>query len=100
MNDKNDRFAALKAKIETAMDKNRDSDARWQCPRCKSGELMMHLPVWLTASVDQDRDADEPCLGDDQDVYEEIKSIPIDYDCIDCGLRFHEPVRAGAETDG
>lgn len=101
----NDRFAMLKARVERskqgAVSKAPTGPAArlWVCPRCSSVEMMMHIPVWVTGSVDQEDDGDVPAIGSDQDIYEQIKTMPVEFECLDCKSHFAKPDRA-SEREG
>src|SRR2546423_9467073 len=94
---KEDRFKELRRRIEEGppRDHHRGISPLWLCPRCGSAELMLHVPVWLTASVDQQREADLPALDSDQDIYEQIRGLPTEYECCDCHGKFLQLDRAG-----
>jgi hypothetical protein len=91
-----DKYAALKARVEGREPGRARKliDPLWICPGCGSDDLMMHIPSWVTASVDQAVNDLRPVAEPGHDVYERIAGLVPEYECVDCGAKFLDPVPA------
>jgi hypothetical protein len=73
-------------------DRPQDIGGSWRCPFCDSAELMIHLPLWQSATVGHDPSASVPVVAALVEGSEIADLAPI-YMCLDCWTEFRKPHR-------